>query len=306
MVWVWDADRLGADFQAQNLNPNRAEVLPESLLHPPLPDGLRLVACLDGSEGQLWHDGYLMHSRWWPAAPTDAEWLNFQRDAAISPELQSSVAPHLSELNWLPQPWASSVPAGREGGLTSPYETWLVSAVILVLAVMTSWYGIQLGKTRQAIELRKSELKTAEADARPILEARQRALDALARIRLLQKADLYPNPLEMMAAVAKLLPKDGAYLNEWDYRDGKLKITVISPGKLTGSALIKALLDSGWFGEVRAAPAGDPSTLTLTMEVKPWSEIREKVGDESAPKDGAKPEQAPVSAKATPQNSVRP
>lgn len=302
LIWAWDADRLGADIATQNLSSNRVEILPESLLHPPLADGLRLAACLDGVEGQLWQDGFLVHSRWWPAVPTEAEWLNFQRDAGNSAQQQSTVVPPPARQNWLLQPWARNVPAGSGGAWTASYETWLVGAGVLILAGMTSWYGIQLAKTRQALELRNSELKAAETIARPIFEARQRALDAQVRIELLQKAGLYPDQLAVMATLATLLPRNTATLTEWDYRDDKLKISVSSPSKLSSSVLIGALLDSGWFGDVRAAPTSDPTLLTLTMEVKPWNQIREKPADES----DQKAKELPVPAKTTRKDAPRP
>jgi len=84
LVWAWDADRLEADLAAQELKPKSTRVIPESLLHPPLLSGLRLVACLDGVEGQLWQEQRPVHSRWWPETPSATEWLNFQRDAGIA------------------------------------------------------------------------------------------------------------------------------------------------------------------------------------------------------------------------------
>jgi len=302
LIWAWDADRLGADLATQNFNPNRVEILPESLLHPPLAGGLRLAACLDGVEGQLWQDGFLVHSRWWPVVPTEAGWLNFQRDAGHSAQLQSTVVPPPARQDWLLQPWARNVPVGGGGAWTAPYETWLVGAGVLILAGMTSWYGIQLTKARQAIELRKSELKTAETIASPIFEARQKALDAQVRIELLQKGGLYPDQLAVMATVAKLLSKNKATLSEWDYRDGKLKITVTSPDKLSSSVLIGALLDSGWFGDVRAAPTSDLTLLTLTMDIMRWSHITEKSADES----DQKAKEPPVPAKAAQKDAPRP
>ena len=39
--------------------------------------------------------------------------------------------------------------------------------------------------------------------------------------------------LAVLAQVAKQLPNDGAYLKEWDYQNGKLRMTVASPNKPT-------------------------------------------------------------------------
>lgn len=279
LVWAWDADRLEADLLAQKLKPESTSVIPESMLHPPLADGLRLAACLDGVEGQLWREQLPVHSRWWPEAPSEAEWLNFQRDAGIAP---SQSIPEPQATHWLKRPWAKATDLGREESHTLPHETWLMSGAILLLAGFTTWHGIELAKNRQAVTQLKSELAEAEQTARPLLEARSHALDALARVEALQATNTYPAQLALMAEMAKHLPRDGAYLKEWNYQNGRLKMTVASPNKLSSSLLVKKLQDAGWFRNVQAAPANDPTLLTLTMDTLPQSEIGLKTGGTDA------------------------
>lgn len=280
LVWVWDADRLEADLAAQKLKPKSTRVIPESLLHPPLLSGLRLAACLDGVEGQLWQEQRPVHSRWWPKQPSATEWLNFQRDAGIALD-QGDGVPAPQALPWLKQPWAKTADLGRGEGLALPHETWLIGGVILLLAGFTTWHGIELIKTRQATGQLKTQLAEAGQNARPLLDARRQALDALARIEALQAANPYPAQLALLAEVAKQLPQDGAYLREWDYQNGRLKMTVASPNKLSSSFLVKKLQDAGWFRNVQAAPTNDPTTLTLTMETLPQGEIRPQTKDEN-------------------------
>lgn len=288
LVWAWDAERLEADLAAQKLQPKTTRIIPESLLHPPLNEGLRLVACLDGVEGQLWQEQRPVHSRWWPAPPSATEWLNFQRDAGIAPSQDGGV-PAPQTVPWLKQPWAKTADLGRGESQTLRYETGLIGGAILLLAGFTTWHGIELIKTRQAIEHLKAEQDSAEQNARPILEARRQALDALARIEALQATNPYPAQLALLAEVAKQLPKDGAYLKEWDYQNGKLKITVASPNKLSSSFLVKKLQEAGWFRGVQAAPANDPTTLTLTMETLPQSEISRQAGETDKMEQPAEP-----------------
>lgn len=274
-VWTWDAERLEADLAAQKLKPQSTRVIPESLLHPPMLSGVRLVRCLDGVEGQLWQDQHLVHSRWWAESPTVPEWLNFQRDAGIVPEQRpGEEAPVPLSLSWLKKPWAKTADFSRGESQVLPHEAWLVGAAIVVLASMTSWYAIELIKTRQAMAQLNTELDEATQNARPILEARRQALDALARIEVLRATNPYPSQLALLAEAAKQLPKDSAYLKEWDYQNGKLKITVASSNKLSSSFVVKKLQDIVWVKNVQAAPSLDPTTLTLTMETLPFSEIK--------------------------------
>lgn len=273
-MWAWDADRLENELVAQKLKLKAIRVIPESLLHPPLPSGLRLVACLDGVEGELWQEQQLVHSRWWPTPPSETEWLNFQRDAGITPEQGlGGEIPIPQVLSWPKQPWAKTADLSRGEGLALPHEAWLIGGAILLLSGFTTGYGIELIKIRQAEELLKTELEVATQNARPILDARRHALDALARIEALRATNPYPTQLALLAEVARQMPKDSIYLKEWDYQNGRLKITVASSSKLSSSFVVKKIQDIAWFKNVQATPAMDPSTLTLTMETLPKSEI---------------------------------
>ena len=272
LVWAWDADRLNADIAGQNLRSESTRVIPESLLHPPLLSGLRLVACLDGFEGQLWQGSLPVHSRWWPNPPNDKEWLNFQRDGGINPD-QTHGVPLVQTLPWLKRPWAKTNDLGRGGGLSLPYEALVIRLGVVLLTVFTIWFAIELVKTRQSIGKLKADLADAGQIAQPLVEARRKSLDALARIEALQSTNPFPAQLALLAAVANNLPKDGAYLNEWEYQNGKLKITIALPNKLSSSLVVKKLGDTGWFRNVQAGPSNDASTLTLTMEALPQKEI---------------------------------
>ncbi|MEL6379801.1 MAG: hypothetical protein AAFR69_03025 [Pseudomonadota bacterium] len=53
--------------------------LPESLAREPMDEGSRLVQCDDGVEGEIWQDGVLTASRWWPQTPAPREWQLFLR-----------------------------------------------------------------------------------------------------------------------------------------------------------------------------------------------------------------------------------
>ena len=280
LIWAWDADRLANDLAAQQLAPGSARVVPETLLRPAISSGLRLVACMDGVEGQFWQEQRLVQCRWWPASPAADEWTNFQRDASV-PQDQRAGVPVVQVPNWLHQPWAASVNVGALGGHSMPQEAWIIRGVTLLLAAFSIWYGIEIIKARQATGLLRAQFEEAAKSANPLLEARRRALDARARIESLQATNLYPSPLALMAMVGNNLPKNGTFLNEWDYQNGKLKFTVVSPDKISSSVLVKKLLDASWFTNVQAGPSGGANTLTLTMDILPLSEIARAVPDTS-------------------------
>lgn len=273
LVWAWDAERLAAALRDAKLTPSRVNVLPETVLHAPQTSGLHLVSCLDGFEAQIWRNHQLTHSRWWPVAPSAAEWRNFQRDAALAPAEQVTDLPAAPQsAAWQLRPWCRPAGLGELGADAFRTELLPVTAGAVILAAFTLWHGTQLIKIHQAYELHGSELRALEQRARPILEARREALDALGRAQMLQAYDRFPDQLTLLAGITRRLPKGGTYLKEWEYRNGKLKLMIAFPSKSSTSEVVQSLQLAGWFANVQAVADNDPASLTLSMDVLPWAE----------------------------------
>jgi hypothetical protein len=267
LVWCWDDARLKQVLAASRLNPKRIRVIPESLLYPAYNSGLRVIKCLEGFEGQVWENGQLKHSRWWPQQPSSGEWLAFQRDAGVQPEQQIHQVPEPLVLAAQRRPWldSSGILGRQELGWRS--EQAAVALGVVLLALPTLWYGLGLVKLQQAQALREAQLSELERQVYPLREARRLALDELARIRELRALDAYPDQLFLMAKVAEVLPKNDSSLKEWNYQQGKLKITVTSPQPLSSSFLVNVFQMAGPFQNVKALAGNDPRTLTLQMDV---------------------------------------
>jgi len=275
LVWAWDSERIAAAMSAEGVRESAATVIPETILKDRHGDGVRLVAALDGFEGLAWQNGSLMASRGWAAIPAAEEWINFQRDAGVLPDGQVSAVPSLRSESWQERPW------GRSASLdpTAAYEAWgmrrAVPLMVLGLVLATLWYGVQLTKVKQGISARTAELEQLSVQAGPVLEARGQALEALSRIHSLQAVlGRYPDPLSVMGEVARSVPKDGSHLKEWEFVDGRLRLQLASPNKLTVSDLVKSFQSAGIFRDVQAASSSDPSNLTLNMEVVPLQDIQ--------------------------------
>lgn len=295
LVWAWDAERVTAALRAAKLRPGRVTVIPETALHAPRASGLHLVSCLDGVEAQLWRNHQLAASRWWPDIPSATEWINFQRDAGVAPAEQMTdvpAAPQAASLQ--PNPWCKPTALGKAGADGARYEYLLVTSGSVLLAAFTLWYGIHAIKIQQALGLHQSELSALERRAQPILEARRQALDALTRVRMLQAYDRFPDQLTLLAGVTQRLPKGGTHLKEWDYRDGKLKLTIAFAGKLSTSAVVQSFQLAGWFTNVQAVATNDPASLALNMDVLPWAEAKPPAPAAPEPLPAKVPEPLPA------------
>jgi hypothetical protein len=76
--------------------------------------------------------------------------------------------------------------------------------------------------------------------------------------------------LQLMARVGEVLPKNGSYVREWNYLNGKLKLMIVVPDSgMPSSVLVNSLQTAGPFNNVRAATGGDSKTFIFNMDVNP-------------------------------------
>jgi hypothetical protein len=269
-VWCWDNSRIDAEIQKQGRVSKSQHKIPETVLRAPLQTGLRLLKCMDGVEGQHWQDAQLVASRWWPQRPDQHEWLAFQRDCGIGPELQDATT-SLQDLPFLLQPWGKVVaPAGSTDDMPIA-ETAIYGVLFFALAMATLLLGLRHYQISHATELRAKELATLKSKAAPIFAARETALGALARLKSIDSIELYPSPLVLMEAIAEAIPKDsGAFVREWDMTGNHLKISISSPDTaITGTTYVQALQKTGHFAEIQIITDADPKLTSFSMTILP-------------------------------------
>lgn len=264
LVWCWDRSKTEQAIRSQRLNLKRVQVLPETLLRSPMQDGVRLMHCGEGFEGQVWQQGTLVHSRWWSHTPAAEDWLMFQRDASIAPDAQQHQPPAAQSSPLNARPWLTTA-ADRAD--INQNERLVVAVSILLLMLPTLWYGINLYKTYQSKRHYQVVLAQLKQQAEPIMLARSQALDYLVRIKSFHAITPYPEQLALMAKVAEVLPNDKSYLKEWNFQSGKLKITLASSNEIASSALISNLQLAGYFRDVKALPSQNPKMLIMQMDV---------------------------------------
>ncbi len=267
LVWYWDQDALLSSMAEVGLVSQRVRVWPESVLYSPLTSGLRLVRNMHGVEGQSWQDGRLLQCRWWTEAPDAQEWLTFQRDIGVALEARQLEVPTTQSLTLQAMPTLrSAASTGFAGGWRD--ERLAYALGILLLFAPTAWIGAGALKAQLALQDVRTTSSAVEGKARPLLEARNQSLRIVSRTQALLALDPFPNPLDLMARIAGALPKGGAYLKEWDFRDGKLKLVLVTQGSTPStSALVSALQLAGGFDNVQIVPGTDPKVMVITMNV---------------------------------------
>jgi len=265
LVWAWDADKVQQAIVARGQKPQRARILPESVLQIPIENGLCLSRCQEGYEGQLWREGQLERSRWWPQAPTSEEWLMFQRDAGIPPSEQQGQPPaaRVSALNV--RPWVNEVGSGNDQEMQ--WERLAIALSVLLLITPSFWYGFSFYKLQRSTAELHEQRAQLQSQAEPILRARRQALDYLARIDALRALAPYPGQLTLMAKIAQVLPRDKSSLKDWNFQAGQLKLTLGSSSDISTTFMIGALQQTGAFRDVKALPGRDPKSVTFQMAV---------------------------------------
>ena len=265
LVWGWDSAKVNAAITAQGLKPQRTQIFPETVLQAPHGDGLCLSRSDKGFDGQLWRKGQLERSRWWAQLPAADDWLMFQRDAGIAPTEQQGQAPSPRVVALSTRPWI--VQSDSTSGKGFHIERSVVAAVAFLLAVPTFWYGFSLYK----VHFVTSDLRTIQAQLKqavePVAAARVQSLDHLARWKSLHALAPYPEQLALMAKIAQALPPDRSYVKEWDFKQGQLKVTLVSSVDISTTVIIGALQQAGPFRDVKSLPGRDLKSVTFQMDV---------------------------------------
>jgi hypothetical protein len=271
-VWIWDQSKVEEAIRAQGLDPKRVLVVPESALAEPGEDGARIVASIEGLEGQAWRDGLLVASRWWPEPPQPEEWRRFQRAAALAPGLQSAVPPEPWPPVWRDTPW----PRTRRRWIAVVSEAGrmrLAAAALIVLALPLVYEGATLARLKVKTASVERNLAELRQKADPVMRQRMAAQTAMECVRALLALEPYPDQLALLARVGGQLPPNGTALGDWSFQNGELRFTVTHPSTpLDSSQYVRLFEALNMFERVRAEPQGDGKALLIQAKLRPqWS-----------------------------------
>jgi hypothetical protein len=267
-AWLWDQRAAEAAGTAIGIDVSKLRVLPETALHPAAEDGIRLVECLDGFEGQYWSRGGLSASRWWSRLPDDRAWVLFARGASAMPDEAGASPPEPVRPPWLERPW-TRMRGPRSFSLARLDLRAVAAAVALVFALAYGYEGAGYLHWRANAASVASEIDARAAASEPILAARTAALDNQAAIRALYGLSRFPSQLALMARVAELLPQGQARLDDWLFDGGQLELVIASDQPLDVVNLVRSLEGSGSFVDVAADRTGNNNTLRLRATVVP-------------------------------------
>ena len=254
-AWVWPEPDAG-------LLAGEAGWIPETLLRAkPDQDGPRLLAMMRGVEGQVWREGDLRASQWWPAPPDAAAWRRFLRAAGLAPETDD--VPEPEALPWADRSWGDR-PAGLPGSPAALERLAWVAGIGIValglgwqLAAQASWSFGQWRLDQQLTQLR--------AEATPLLEARERADAALQRLQGLQALATADSDYLLVAEVIEPLPADTRLLG-WRREGDRLQVGLES-GETDPRLFVSAFQEHPRLADVAASPLPNNAGMQLDFDL---------------------------------------
>lgn len=264
-VFLWDEHALNATLDAQT-GLGKLPVIPESWLYEPRQSGMRLLAGLDGFEGQYWVAGVLVGSRWWPDAPSALEWQGFSRDLGAF----EAEPPKITRLPLLDKPVCRVEPIGQSTRQFAWIEPLVYAILVsgLLYAALDIW--LQQRQLAAATAGKQAQIDRLHSKVGPLVDAKSKAETELQRINQILALHPMPDQLTLLADVTDALPNESVSVILWEYQNGKLKIMLRSmTTPISASQYVEALQRSKRLINVKALIGADPKTMTFAMDVVP-------------------------------------
>jgi hypothetical protein len=272
-IFAWDAARARTRL-ADLPSMQRAwhSLVPETayVAAPAGGSGARLIRGLEGVEGQIWRDGYLLASRAWPQLPDDAEWINFLRGAGVAAQDLGNASAALVE----PTPWnAEPICRVSSADALIDQEAFLERAAIYLGSLVLMLATAVIFRDYADIAWRSSDLKAElaqhEKTADANRDARDRALAARQQVQVLTDALSHTNALDIIDHLLAHLPQSGTEIQDLTFDGSELRVVLKAPAGISRAAIVRDLEQGGILTDVREARDSPAGTLALVMNLRP-------------------------------------
>ena len=267
-VYAWNDDKVKKEIAEAGFNERRCVVYPETFMRAPLQNGVRLVAAIEGFEAQVWRDGFLAFSRWWPQKPTQLEWNMFLRSSGMRLEQDSAGVPEPDPAPFLESPWIRQ--EGHLGGplamLEDPRYAMAIGALVAAPFIYLSAQFLTLAISDARV---KHAMETLSVKTQGIRKLRTEAIANLDEVEDYLSLEIYPSQFEIMTVALGLLKGLNVKLLEWTYDVGSLSFTLRSERDIEATVIITSFEKSGAFANVSASRSGQERQLTMRMDVLP-------------------------------------
>lgn len=262
-VWFWDKAMVQAELD--KLKEKQARVIPETCLKTNRNNGLCFVHCLDGFEGQIWHKGTLVSSRYWAQQPTQSDWTLFTRSSPLVAPTESITldTQPFSEKPWIHQGGLSQLTFDKATAIQ------LAPIPLIVLAAITGFYlSYDIHIATRIASLNRKITKIEEQSA-PLISAKEKTLQRSKQVLKILSYNPYPSPLALLDRIGSFLPPTDAHIESIRHENGKLTLMLQSSDSLEATTYVKLFENDPYFDNVNADQGSDTKTLKLSADVRP-------------------------------------
>ncbi len=299
--WFWENQRVRDLCQQHGLDMASLRLVPESVCFPRLAEGAVLYRGAEGVEAQLWHNGRLVDSAWWPQAPDLATWQAWRPTAAASMAAQAmpvawpESAPHLGgglgpqASTELRQPWATNLFGEKwTGGLRQLRPATFIVLCAGLGAAMAAYWGTQwltLHQMQANVDRQIADLSTR---VEPINTARSEALHLLQWTTRMAALNNRDSINEILKALQPVLQKQDGALREFEYTDGEIRLMVVPlTGDLDIAQAVQQLEALPLLAELRLLPESDARVLRVSAKIRRGASVAPMAPASAAPSTAA-------------------
>jgi hypothetical protein len=265
-VYSWDDAKVAAAIAAAGLTRGKCTIVPETFLRAPAADGVRLAACIDGFEGQVWSGGVPLATRWWAQPPGAADWAAFVRIARLGPLRADLGRPPPVEVAFLETPWAMRRNLLDDAWSLLDTPQYRAAAAALALAVPVflgaKWAAVATASRDLQVELNR--LLTASEPVRAQRDATLANLDMVDRLAGLEP---FPTQFEALAQAFALMNGRGVKIIDWTYDTGVVEMSIQGEADVEATRFIELFEQDPLFVDVSARTLPQPRTLRLKFNV---------------------------------------
>ncbi len=221
-VWIWDDTVVQNGMYAQGVTV--ANVMPETLLlGSKKEDGFRLVQCMEGYEGQLWEDGVITSSRWWPTFPEERQLQLFFMSNDLPPQEDYAV----EEAAYLSRPWTRRFNVMEMFNIRS--ERFWVKLGTVAVVFLLSYFGYRYYVFSQYSRDYSRRLSAVQDEVAPIRAAQNRINGIYNKYAVLVETVRGFSQLQLLSDVHKRLPEISAFA-QWQFTGETLQFIAPVPG----------------------------------------------------------------------------
>lgn len=266
----WGADQLGVwswpKALTEELKDFEGEVVPETVLHPPLDEGARLVAALDGFEGQVWRGRQLVASRWWRNPPHADAWSGFLRAARVSEGAEGPppvVALALLGRPATAQPYSAMLDRIRSINASDIAALALALLAAPMLFLLGQWAQLSMAQASVRTELAQLSQETAE-----ISTARQNAQRASLELNAYAQTLNTRHPAALLASISEELSRFSIRLDAFEQTEDELTLTLHVDAEFAPEALVRAMESNPLMNSASLEPGRIPGEWVLRAQLE--------------------------------------